>query len=222
MTMTLVNTLAPEAITAGVSPRTTTFNAGTMTNGVLLLAMTTMDVDDQITGVTWGGAAMTLLGQAAVGSPDPCFLWGLVSPANGTQTISMTYTGDGNYGGQIWGASFSCSATPSFGTGVTNAATGTSVSTGSVTCPSGGNVVGVMHHAFAGSDPTFTSAGTSIILNRLSNKSKGFAIHTSTVNFAWTCGSSQPWAAVGVPINVGGGGGGFKAAWARPRSRIIQ
>lgn len=208
MSLTLVNAMTPVILTGGTSPRTTTFDAGTMTNGLLLIAITTQDVDDSVTAVTWNGVSMTALGVANSGQINSVYLFGLVSPDNGSQTISITYSGDGTFAGTVWGASYSASGTPTLGTPVTNSGTGTTASTGSVTCPSGGDVAAVMHHNFSSTDPTLTSSGTSDLATRASNKPYAVAHHNATLDFTWgTLSSSQLWGAIGVPISYGGGGG---------------
>lgn len=97
--------------------------------------------------------------------------------------------------------------TTPFGTAVTATATSTTPSTGSITCPANGLIIGSMA---TDDDNTFTANNTSFWPTvDTDGINADFGAHaqygSATGALTWTT-DSQPWAVAGVPINPSGGG----------------
>src|SRR5580765_1267530 len=75
---------------ASVSSSAFNYPAG-LTNSALCLAAAFNGVDHtDFTAVTWGGTGLTFIGQTIPGSFS-VFCYGLIAPASGTQTLSITW-----------------------------------------------------------------------------------------------------------------------------------
>lgn len=193
------------AITSGTTPRTvTSFNIGTPgSDSTVYFVFNTADDGDSITGVTWNGVACTeeqLLNDTFVYDLS---VWSLASPAGGNQTLSFTYSGDGTYGGQVFFVLVDGVGTVTF---FTANSTGTSVSTGTQTCPTNGMILAFAVHNFSTTAPSST-AGTDLGITMPSNRRNMAGYRTSTGAVSWTLGSSQAWSLIGVLIEEVSGGG---------------
>ena len=158
---------------------------------------------------TCGGVSMTLLqafGNSFTVSALPAGQWvfGLLNPPTGSQTVSVTVTGGGTTEDGYWN---SCSYrnVGGFGTAVTHTATSTSMSVGPVTSSSNQLI-------FALFSPGATSTST---ISAFSGASRVNAAWSSAVNFATLLGDqsgaasptltatdsvSNPYGAIAVPM----------------------
>ena len=133
--------------------------------------------------VTWGGTSMTLISNttATVGTwaantfAASTYLFGLVSPASGTQTISLSWGNNTtSYDGYIVAISFTGSATGSVATACPNGTHGTGTTTTSgtaswsspaVTTATGDFVVAVSSDDSGNAFTLSASAGTTVLDN---------------------------------------------------------
>lgn len=129
-------------------------------------------------------------------------IWELKNPASGTNTMSFTLA---SYDPQ--GAKYSVAdwtgvdqTTPS-GAVVVNTGNSTGpVTTGSITCPSGGAIFGIGRHTYSSAGMTISS-GTSIGNTTAGSNSLAGAYSLATGALAWTPSNSGTWRAVGIPLN---------------------
>jgi len=162
-----------------------------------------------VTVVKYAGVDMTHL--ATINGLE---CWYLAAPSSGSNNVTWT-TGISERPYYAFSSWSGVDGTTPVGTQATNNGNGNSLSTGSVTCPAGGVIVGCAHHDFAN---TFTaSTGTLIGQYSQNGASQGrrivHSVLTSTDSVNWTTTSSAyDWEAVGVPINAAGGGGGSAIA----------
>lgn len=208
MSLTYISSGGPTAFAPGTSPRTATFDIGTGVD-LLLVFVTTLANNDDVPGgaaTTWAGNAVDsvqAVGLASSVSNITCLAF--INPTDGSQTLSVGYSGTSTFSGNYWWVSYSATDTPSVGTAATAEGTDTTVSIGSQTCPSGGALVAAALHQFANADPVVNS-GTSRVATRLNNKPHMIADRADDGTFAWNAlSSSQPWSVIVLPISVGGG-----------------
>ena len=193
------------SLTPGASPVAWTQNIGTPgSNARLYFGINQADASDSVTAVTWNGSAMTRLATARPAEVPECDIWYIDTPISGSHDFSISFSGDGTYGGIVWWVLVDGAGT--HGTPFTVTGTGTSVDSGSQTCPTNGMVLVFALHTFSSSAPTST-AGTDIGLSMPVNRRPVAGYRLSTGNVSWTFGSSQAWGLVGVTIAEVGGGG---------------
>ena len=151
-----------------------------------------------ISGVTFNGVAMTLLGTYLNGAlVENLSIWGLTAPATGLHNVVATYTlTDAQNYADLGMVSFTGAnqSTPT-GTVATNSNIIGSGS-GTITASSAAGSIVVAQATNGGEGVTFT-AGT---LRWAGNVSKGATIDGSTPTVTWTQ-TSSPWGAIAVSVN---------------------
>lgn len=198
----------PALITGGTSPRSVNIDIGTRTNGLLLVFVTTNSSGDVVTGATYGGASMTEVAHVGAGVVTNWKVFALKAPANGSNSLSLSFSGDEFYTPQYgWIAFDGVDQTTPYGTAFTNTGTSTTPSLASQTCPTDGMLVGGCTHNFTTSGPTAGGGTTSRVSGRNVDRGLAIATRADTGAFSWTCSSSQAWSAAGLPINPAGAGG---------------
>ena len=182
-----------------------------------------------VTGITWGGVAMTKLAHiGGAAFQKRCEIWYLVAPADGTATVTVTYAG----------VSYLTAVTAAFYTGVHQSAPwGTAVgAVGNAAAPSVvvssatdelviDSVVYDLNpvNGTASEGPGQTarwehSPGSQSIRNRGSTEPGA-----ASVTMSWTLYiSGRDYALLAAPLKpaAGGGGGSFQPGWAA-RSNIL-
>ena len=168
----------------------------------VVVAVSVLMLAGSITGVTatYGGQAMTQLGTTtgSGGAGYKAYLFGLLNPPTGSQTVSSTATGSGLYGLAM--SSVSYSGVTSFGTATTNA--GSSNATTQTISSSAGKMVA---HAFA----SFVSATISgynqtqrlAVGTTAVNVVQGDAAGAASVTFNATINNAAPWTSIAVELN---------------------
>lgn len=185
----------------------TTFTPGSLgSDGALFIGVAAVDLVD-IAAVKWDGTLCSYVGAQA-----GLEVWQIVAPTEGTNLLVRVELGSGVFK-NIFVAVSSWSGvdqtTPS-GTlvGVSGSSTGarTVPSSGSITCPSGGAIIGWFYDEYSDADAT-ASAGTLIGQNRTSG---GVIAHAyRTTNGVLTFSDSNyavNWRAAALPINAATGG----------------
>jgi hypothetical protein len=208
------------AFEKGASSTTSPFsyvsNAGTVTGAVgansnrVLIAMVEMNLSATALAVTWNGVSMSSLGTPIATSVGQVALFGLIAPATGAQTISVSWTGGAM--DCVLGAIslYDADQTSPFQNYQTDSATGTAVSS-TVTSANGNMVVA---GRFDDNATTWTQVnGTQAWDERAFNGNQGGAYRASSgasTVISGTLGSSVQWAQAAVDVLAfsGGGGGG--------------
>lgn len=199
--MAVANIAHAAADLAAATNPSTTFDAGSGSNR-LLVVITRDPTGVVCSGVSYGGVSLTYGG--AIGT----YLtwWYLVAPATGSNTLAFTsaYCLLG-YEASTWS---DADQTTPVGTAVTATGNSTTPATGSVTVPTNGAAVGGFYHHYSSGAPSITS-GTALdgFING-NGRTWGHGYRTSTGSLAWSTAYAYDWEAVGIPINVAGGGGG--------------
>lgn len=186
----------------GGTDHSVSFNVGSLTDGALFMGFRATDAGD-ISAVQFNGDAATYIGIVS-----GLEYWVLVNPDQGS-AYNVTWTGPAfincHYAFSSWSG---VDQTTPNGTPVTATGTSGTPSTGSVTCPANGAVLGILRHLYSGSDATNT-AGTQIGTYRDGpGVTIAHAYRTSTGAVSWGNLENYAWEAVGIPINAAGGGGG--------------
>jgi hypothetical protein len=192
------------------SPRTQSIDVGTGTgNRLFVLALQQTDDSDSFGAITLGGESLgSEIAALREGTTNGWWLYAAIITVTGSQTLSIPLTGDGTYTVRgVWCVVDDVDGTAPHGAPTENSGSGTGPSAASTTCPTDGLVLALMHHAFSGSDPSYTGGGSSLIATRVSNNPLAIAYSTSTVTHSWSTASSQPWDVFGLPINPVAGGG---------------
>lgn len=154
---------------------------------------------DTINSATWDGVAMAAVTGAANGAIKS---FQLAGGATGTKTLAFSLSA---YNGVRYAAAdFSgVDQTTPVGSGVNATGAAATVSTGSITVPSGGMAWGYGHHSYT---PALT-----INDGALAGVATGFgtswagAYRGTTGALAWNSSGGGTWVAVGFPINAAGG-----------------
>lgn len=231
MAIAYETSLAPATVSfpsAGGS-QTVSFNAGTGSNRVLLVAVSYRERTNDITGVTYGGVAMTSAGAEATGGDETCacHLWYLAGPASGTNDIVATSSasGAGDATGQIsaWVANGVDQTTPVSGytSGTGSGSTANIVSSRTITSET--NDVAVVFHATY--NTTANVAATPSGYTERQDAANSAGVSTSfgdaagaasvATSATWDNGAfTVSWCAVGVSVNPAAAAGGG-LAWIR-------
>lgn len=195
MPVTLVNHAAARA-TPTATAASVSFNVGTLTNGVLIVGIRPVD-STAPTSVQFNGSSMT-----SIGSVGNLHYFRLVAPTQGgAYNVTWTISTDVNchYAFSSW--SGVDQSTP-IGTVITATGNSATPSTGSVTCPSNGAVLGILRHFYSGTAIT-TTAGTSIGTNQDGNGVYiAHAYRTTTGALSWGNLENYAYDTAGLPINA--------------------
>jgi hypothetical protein len=158
--------------------------------------------------MTWNGVSMTQIGTIQTPGAREIWLFGLIAPATGAQTISASFTGGAGTDVVLGGLSFfDADQTTGWQNFSTNTGTGTSTSV-TVTTANGNALAGGIPDD-NGSSTTITS-GTQDWDERALNGNYGGAHKLTTSgsdSLAATLGSSVGWAWAAVDVIAFGGGG---------------
>lgn len=146
-----------------------------------------------VSSVKVGGVTATLLGSKVIASSITAYVYGLLSPPTGTQTVLVTLTTSTSLNGN----SDSYIGVSSFGTAATNSGAGTTASV-VVSSASGQTAVAAMFDDSGGALSAFNqtsrwNTGSSFYAGVF-----GDAAGASTITFQAT--SPGPWAAIGVSL----------------------
>lgn len=194
---------------AQTSPKTFSF---TNTAGNVLYVAATNSNSSAVTSVTYNGVSMTQLGvtAAANGSGGKIQLYRLSSPATGSNTVSVSFTGGGTP--TVMAAAISLSganATPDTGTATTANDLGGTATAFTVVVPStvSGNIV--LEAACFG-DPSYSSVNGTLSANTAANPDGSATCNNFALQDATTAGGSKTmtvngttttsWAALGIAV----------------------
>jgi hypothetical protein len=200
MPVTLVNH-AVQRVTPTATACSVSFNVGTLTDGVLIVGIRPVD-GTAPTAVQFNGSSMT-----SIGSVGNLHYFRLVAPTQGG-AYNVTWTISTNVNCHYAFSSWSGvdQATP-IGTPVTATGNSATPSTGSVTCPSNGAVLGILRHFYSGTAIS-TTAGTSIGTYQDGNGVHiAHAYRTSTGAVSWGNLENYAYDAAGLPLNSASAGG---------------
>lgn len=187
------------------SPFSFVSNAGTVSGSVgsntnrVLIAYSETPNSSTVTGVTWAGVSMSSIG-SIVSNSRTLALWGLIAPAIGAQTLSLTFTG--TTGEVVLGAVSLYNADQSTGWRNFASSTSTSISPSlTITTASGDIAVAAMQENNAISDTTVlgTRVWQDDSFSFVQNQYYSSASGTSTTISA-ALGSSVLWGMVGVDV----------------------
>lgn len=174
----------------------------TISSGVttLVVAIRTRNAGVAISGVTFNGVAMQVVGIVNPGGLQEMYLLALENPSIGTFVLNMNVSQYSRavvmwagYAGTVSGAGY----------GSMFAANDTSAqpSLGSQTCPAGGMLFGAMWHAYSAAEAT-TTAG--VVISNVREGAGGnlysAADRNTTGALSWLVDTSNMWRAVGLPL----------------------
>ncbi len=152
--------------------------------------------------VTWNGVSATSIGSSTVGGSYSVYLFGLVNPASGSQTVSLSWSGGTTPTIVLGGISvYNANQSTCWQNFTSNTGLASTTATVTVTSTSGHIVVGGRADANATS-ATITS-GTQDYDERCCNGNYGaghLVASGSTGAITWTLGSAQDWAMAGVDL----------------------
>ncbi len=186
---------------------TASINVGSATSDNCLFVTAYHEDGKTITSMLWDGGAST--GQ--MGSTNIRY-W--TAPATGTKTLTVVLNAYSSVKPLVMIALFeNVDQGSPVGSLVSGSLPSTTPSTGSVTCPSGGTVYGVLVHTYSTAAPTLTSgtaAGSPSSAYTASSWGFAHAYRESTGAISWstTNSGSANGVVLGVPINAASGGGG--------------
>lgn len=161
--------------------------------------------ETNVSGVTYGGVAMTSAGAAV--SIDDGFsfsksqIWRLINPADGPGDVVATFSDVGNYGNT--GAMSFTGVHQTIPLGTLATATGTSTGPSvAVSAATGDMVIDAMSSyggatATAGASQTGFFSAVSASLHRGAGSTEA---GDTSVTMSWTLGSSQRWAISAIPV----------------------
>lgn len=175
------------------------YTVGSGSDRLLLLQTYPTGSSGTVTGVTYGGDALT-----NIDTSDVCLTWSKTAPLTGSNTVSISvatystiFTSTSDWTG--------VDQTTPVGAAVVAGGSSSSPSTGSVTCPTNGAIWGAEYSAYTtGSAPT-AGSGTTLagaVRNGASGETKAAGYRTTTGAVSWSLGSSAGWVAAGIPINA--------------------
>lgn len=204
MAATPVNNTAGREST-GVTSHSIAFDPGTC-DALYIGVYHDDDVNNTFSSVQFNGVAMTLVAEAPAGN-ERLHIWRVLSPASGSHNFTCTTDGTNRLLYAMVSLLGVDQTTPN-GTPVTvSASTGVPRSTGSVTCPTDGLVLGMYREQYSGSVATAT-AGT--LLSQFldgNGRQVGSAYRTDTGAITFSSENAAfPWDAIGIPINAAASG----------------
>lgn len=173
------------------------YASGSGTNR-LLLVQTKAWSGDNVTGLTYNGAALSL-----VNNFSGLRMYQKVAPATGTNTLNITTS---VYDSVAYEASdwVNVNQITPVGSAVTGSGTSNTPATGSITCPSGGAIFGGEFSAYSGSGSVTAGSGTTLT-HGARDASAGYTVaggyRATTGTISFNIPSSVAWTAQGVPIN---------------------
>lgn len=152
---------------------------------------------ETISAASYNSVSMSSLGTPAFNSPVRAALYGLLNPASGGNTLSMTFGGTNNV---LGGISFSGAGAVSGYTSNTGSGTATSLTVVSVATSL---VVDCMDHGDDG-NPTATGVGQTARYATNNADAGGGSTKTGAASTAmsWSRGVSSVWATVGVSVDI--------------------
>jgi hypothetical protein len=194
------------------STKTFAFTVSSASDRYLIVGISQGSFEPDVTGVTWNGTSMTLIGDSTVTADNNCraYLYGLVAPAATTANIVVTLGGSGNERTQIAAAVYSgVHQTTPIGTAVTALVVGGNP-TVNVSSAAGELVVDACSVTSdvtlaAGGGQTqrvATTTGNDVELGMSEEAGAG------TVTMSWTGSTGFDAAIVAVPLKPASGGGG--------------
>lgn len=213
------DTAFEQGVAADASPFSFVSNAGTVAGSIgnnsnrVLIGI--VGFDDSVTvstaagltpvTMTWGGVSMTAIG-AGLDTPGgfSVFLFGLIAPAIGAQTLNVAWSVDSNSLALGGISVYNADQTTGWQNATTN--TGTSTSATIAVPFSTGNAVVVGRTDDNGSSAVI-AAGTQDWDERSLNGNYGGAHNLSSGTVTWTLGSSVGWAMAGVEVIAASAGG---------------
>jgi hypothetical protein len=201
------------------SPFSFVSNAGTVTgtvgansNRILIGYIAFRGLSSSAVAMTWNGVSMTAISGASslglAGAYD-IYLFGLINPDTGAQTLSASWTG-GSASPVVLGAIsvYNADQTTGWQNGGSDTATGTSAS--STVTSANGNMA-IVGHVNDNASSTTINTGTSAFTDTAFNGNYAMGYNASSgasTTVAWTLGSSVAWANVKVDVIAFSGGGG--------------
>lgn len=180
-------------------------SVGANSNRVLIACVSffgaTVDTGIGTVTATWNGVSMTQINTAGIAGVLKDFIFGLINPATGAQTISVGWDGGNSYDITVGCGSFynanQTTAWQNF-----NSATATSTTPSlDITSTSGNMACGMRHDANATS--AVIGNGTQMWDERSFDGNMGGSYRASTgatTNLSWTIGSSVQWLMCGVDV----------------------
>lgn len=198
------------------SPFSFVSNAGTVagsvganSNRVLIAYLALRGVAASTATMTWNGVAMTQIGTVQNDGNTDAYLFGLIAPATGAQTLAATWTG-GAAGPVVLGAVSVYDADQTTGWQNNGTDSGTGSPASSVVTSANGNMA-IAGHANNNGASTAISAGTSA-WNELAfdgNYAMGYRASTgASTTITWTFTGSVVWLNLKVDVIAFSGGGG--------------
>lgn len=199
------------------SPFSFVSNAGTVTgsvgansNRVLIGFLALRGIAASTATMTWNSVAMTQIGAVFNDGNTDMYLFGLIAPATGAQTLASTWTG-GSGSPVVMGAVslYNADQTTGWQNNGSDTATGTNASS-AVTSASGNMVVvGHANNNASSFDATDLTAGTSAWVDSAFDGNYAMAYRASSgvsTTVTWTLESSVIWANLKVDVIAAGGG----------------
>jgi hypothetical protein len=198
-------TIAVDNVSSGTgtaTPITVSHATGSGTDRLMLVgisgASTGPNLD--VSGVTYGGVALSLVGTRAYAGYQKIWIYGLVAPATGTADVVVTFS-IAPAGGAIVGVMTFTGVNQSVPLGTFASATGNSITPSvDVSSASGELVFDTVNHFWG---PLTAGAGQTQRWSRQSaNITGGGSTEpgASTVTMSWTAFASNTWAIGAVPI----------------------
>lgn len=202
----------------GASPLSFASNAGTVSGTVtgansnrVLMGLVAFFRNGSSVGtvtMTWNAASMSQLTHLDNGTLESVYLFGLIAPAGGNNTLSCAWTG--THAGDTY-----CGAVSLFNadqvTGWQNVGTDTATGTAaSSTVTSANGNMAVVGHQNDNANSTTINVGTSAWIDTALNSNSAMGYHASSSGstvVSWTLGTSVVWMNVKADVIAFGGGG---------------
>jgi hypothetical protein len=206
----------------GASGQTSPFafasSAGTVTctpaatsNRVLIAVLALRGVSSSAVGVTWNGVSMTSIGSASntAGGQFDLYMFGLINPASGSQTISASWTGGSATAVLAAWMLSDADQTTGWQNFAANSGASTSMTSGAITSTSGNMVVSGTADNDA-SSASITSGTSDWNERAFTGNYNGGHIASSgaSATVTWTLGSSVDWGVLSTDVIAFSGGGG--------------
>jgi hypothetical protein len=191
---------APVHFAAAASPQTlTTLTISSGLTNSFLLAGIVLSTTATIGAVTWGAQTLTAIGSQSNGTAT-AYLYGLVNPTAGNQTLSVAFTGTAS--GNIFATSYRNinQATPTYGFAQATA-TGTAAAVSVVSNPAD-----VCVDCVSAIGQVSAPAKTKLVMDNAGTWGFGMSESTgaASVPFAWTNSTSSAWVDIACALKDGG------------------
>lgn len=212
MAVTFDSTFEHHGTGSQASPFSYVSNAGTVTgtvgansNRVLIVYVAFRGITSSAVSVTWNGVSMTqIVSQLTLASAWDEYLFGLINPATGAQTLSVAWTGGAATVAMGAVSLYNADQSTGWQNSGTDTGTGTPQTAASVITSANGNMAVAGHGNNNATGTSITAgSGTSAWIETSLDGNYAMAYRPSTsgsTTISWDLGSAQIWGNVKVDV----------------------